>query len=63
LDAFAAAGIAIPSGRNEITIRNIDSLREMIAQSGALPAGKSPSNGGSQSRSEATAANLAAPAS
>jgi small-conductance mechanosensitive channel len=63
LDAFAAAGIAIPSGRNEITIRNIDSLREMIAQSGSLAAGKSPSNGGSQSRSEATAANVAAPAS
>jgi potassium-dependent mechanosensitive channel len=61
LDAFAEAGIAIPSGRNEITIRNIDSLREMIAQNGSLPAGKGPNNGGSQSRSEA-AVPIAAPA-
>ncbi len=58
LDAFAEAGIAIPSGRNEITIRNIDSLREMITQSGSPPAEKSAGNGGSQSRSE-----VAAPAS
>jgi potassium-dependent mechanosensitive channel len=61
LDAFAEAGIAIPSGRNEITIRNSDSLREMIAQNGSLPAGKGPNNGGSQSRSEA-AVPIAAPA-
>ena len=60
LEAFAEAGIAIPSGRNEITIRNIDSLREMIAQNGSLAPGKSSSNGGSKSPSEAAAANAAA---
>ena len=48
LDAFAEAGIAIPAGRNEITIRNLDSLREMIAQNASAPPGKSPSNGGSK---------------
>ena len=53
LDAFAEAGIAIPAGRNEITIRNLDSLREMIAQNASAPPGKSPSNGGSKSPSEA----------
>jgi potassium efflux system protein len=63
LDAFAEAGIAIPSGRNEITIRNLDSLPKMIAQNGSLPPGKSPSNGGSKPPSEAAAANAAAPAS
>ena len=40
LDAFAEAGIAIPSGRAEITIRNLDTLREMIAQNATLPPGK-----------------------
>ena len=63
LDAFAEAGIAIPAGRNEITIRNLDSLREMIAQNASAPPGKSPSNGGSKSPSEAVAANAAALAS
>ena len=63
LDAFAEAGIAIPSGRNEITIRNIDSLREMILQNASLPAGKSPSNGGANSRSDAAAVVTTAPAS
>jgi potassium efflux system protein len=57
LDAFAEAGIAIPAGRSEITIRNLDSLREMIAQNASAPPGKSPSNGGSKSPSEAVAAN------
>jgi small-conductance mechanosensitive channel len=63
LDAFAEAGIAIPSGRNEITIRNIDSLREMILQNASLPAGKSPSNGGVNSRSDAADVVTTAPAS
>ena len=31
------AGIAIPSGRAEITIRNLDTLREMVAQNATLP--------------------------
>ena len=60
LDAFAEAGIAIPSGRAEITIRNIDTLREVITQSAALPPGKSPANGGGKSSGEAAAANAPA---
>jgi potassium-dependent mechanosensitive channel len=62
LDAFAEAGIAIPSGRNEITIRNIDGLREMIAQNAAPPAGKSAGNGGGKSRHEADTATADVPA-
>ena len=61
LDAFAEAGIAIPSGRAEITIRNLDTLREMIAQNATLAAGKGPANGGRKSSSEDAAANAAAP--
>jgi potassium efflux system protein len=61
LDAFAEAGIAIPSGRAEITIRNLDTLREMIAQNATLPPGKGPANGGRKSSSEDAAANAAAP--
>jgi potassium-dependent mechanosensitive channel len=60
LDAFAEAGIAIPSGRAEITIRNLDTLREMIAQNASPPPGKSPANGGHKSPGEAVAANTAA---
>jgi small-conductance mechanosensitive channel len=60
LDAFAEAGIAIPSGRAEITIRNLDTLREMIAQNASPPPGKSPANGGNKSPGEAVAANTAA---
>ena len=60
LDAFAEAGIAIPSGRAEITIRNLDTLREMIAQNATLASGKSPANGGRKSSSE-DAAEAAAP--
>jgi small-conductance mechanosensitive channel len=62
LDAFAEAGIAIPSGRNEITVRNLDSLRDMILQNGSLPGAKSPGNGGSKSRSDATAITAGAAA-
>ena len=61
LDAFAEAGIAIPSGRAEITIRNLDTLREMIAQNATLASGKGPANGGRKSSSEDAAANAAAP--
>ena len=60
LDAFAEAGIAIPSGRAEITIRNLDTLREVIAQNASLPAGKSPANGGSKSPGETAAAEAPA---
>jgi len=56
LDAFAEAGIAIPSGRSEITIRNFDTLREMIAQNATLASGKGPANGGRKSSSEDAAA-------
>ena len=62
LDAFAEAGIAIPSGRNEITIRNLDTLHKMLAQNAALPPGKSPANGGKKSTSENATANTAPPA-
>jgi potassium-dependent mechanosensitive channel len=62
LDAFAEAGIAIPSGRAEITVRNLDTLHAMITQSAALAPGRSPANGGSKSSGEAAAANAAAPA-
>jgi potassium-dependent mechanosensitive channel len=62
LEAFAEAGIAIPSGRNEITIRNMDSLREVIAQSAAPASGKSPANGGSKSSGEDARTNAAVPA-
>ena len=48
-DAFAEAGITMPSGRAEITIRNVDAVREMIAQNAALPTDKSSANGGSKS--------------
>jgi small-conductance mechanosensitive channel len=62
LDAFAEAGIAIPSGRAEITIRNLDALRDLIAQSAALPRGQSPANGGSKSSGEDAAGIAAVPA-
>ena len=45
-----------PPGEAEITIRNLDSLREMIAQNASAPPGKSPSNGGSKSPGEAVSA-------
>jgi potassium efflux system protein len=48
-DAFAEAGITMPSGRAEITIRNVDAVREMIAQNAARPTDKSSANGGSKS--------------
>jgi potassium-dependent mechanosensitive channel len=50
LDAFAEAGIAVPSGQNEITIRNLDRLREAMAQTAARPANAP--NGGSKSSAE-----------
>jgi potassium-dependent mechanosensitive channel len=54
LDAFAEAGIAVPSGQNEITIRNLDRLRETMAQN-ARPAGTP--NGGGKSPADGAAAH------
>jgi potassium-dependent mechanosensitive channel len=55
LDAFAAAGIAVPSGQNEITIRNLDRLRETIADH-ATSRPESAPNGGSKSSSDSAVA-------
>ena len=44
LDAFDKAGIAIPCGQTDITIRNMDWLRERIIES-ALLAGRGSANG------------------
>jgi potassium-dependent mechanosensitive channel len=49
LDAFDNAGIAIPCGQTDITIRNMDRLREMIVESASLPAGRRSANGSKQS--------------
>jgi potassium-dependent mechanosensitive channel len=49
LDAFDNAGIAIPCGQTDITIRNMDRLREMIVESASLPAGRGSANGSKQS--------------
>ncbi len=54
LDAFAEAGIAVPSGQNEITIRNIERLRETMAQNAALP-GSAPNGGRKSSKDDAAA--------
>jgi potassium-dependent mechanosensitive channel len=62
LEAFAEAGVAIPSARNEITIRNLHSLREIVAQNAAPVPGKSPANGGSKSSGEDARTNAAVPA-
>jgi potassium-dependent mechanosensitive channel len=62
LEAFAEAGIAIPSGRNEITIKNFDSLREVIAQNAAPAPAKNPPNGGSKPSREDDFAHAAVPA-
>jgi potassium efflux system protein len=56
LDAFAEAGIAVPSGQNEITIRNLDRLREPMAPTAVRP-GSAP-NGGSKSPEGTTATRV-----
>ena len=46
IEAFAQAGIAIPSGQSEITIRKMDWLRDIISESVSVPAGRRCANGG-----------------
>jgi potassium-dependent mechanosensitive channel len=55
LDAFDRAGIAIPCAQTDITIRNMDWLRETIIESASLPAGRRPANGGKTSAEVAAA--------
>ena len=57
LEVFDKADIAIPCGQTDITIRQMDWLREMIVESASLPAGRSSANGRKKS-SEATAADI-----
>ena len=57
LDAFDKADIAIPCGQTDITIRQMDWLREMIVESASLAAGRGSANGRKKS-SEATAADV-----
>jgi potassium-dependent mechanosensitive channel len=49
LDAFDKADIAIPCGRTDITIRNMDRLRELIVESASPPAGRGSANGSKKS--------------
>ena len=62
LEAFAEAGIAIPSGRNEITIKNFDSLHEVIVQNAAPAPAKNSPNGGTKLSGEDGFAHAAVPA-
>ena len=55
IEAFAQAGIAIPSGQSEITIRKMDWLRDIISESVSVPAGKRSANGGKTSAEAAPA--------
>jgi small-conductance mechanosensitive channel len=45
IEAFAKAGIAIPSGPAELGIRRMDWLREMMTEGALLPPGKRSRNG------------------
>jgi potassium-dependent mechanosensitive channel len=60
LDAFDKAGIAIPCGQTDITIRNMDWLREIIIESASLPAGRGSANG-SKTSTEVAAADVSVP--
>ena len=55
LDAFDKAGIAIPCGQTDITIRNMDWLREMMIESASLPPGRGSTNGSKTSEGVAAA--------
>jgi potassium-dependent mechanosensitive channel len=55
LDAFAEAGIAVPSGQNEITIRNLDRLREAIAHNASSQPASAPNGGRKSAPDDATA--------
>jgi potassium-dependent mechanosensitive channel len=61
LDAFGKAGIALPCAPTDITIRNMDWLREMIIERASLPAGRRSANGGNTS-AEVAAVDVAVPA-
>ena len=54
LDAFDKAGIAIPCGQTDITIRTMDWLREII-ESASLPPGRGSTNGSKTSEGLAAA--------
>jgi small-conductance mechanosensitive channel len=58
IEAFAQAGIAIPSGQSEIAIRKMDWLREIISESVSVPAEKRFANGGNTSTGAAPAQPL-----
>jgi potassium-dependent mechanosensitive channel len=61
IEAFAQAGIAIPSGQSEIAIRRMDWLREMIAEASSVSAAKRSRNG-SKTAEEPAAARASTPA-
>jgi potassium-dependent mechanosensitive channel len=46
LTAFAKAGIVIPFGQTDVTIRNMDWLRDVVAASGSPGNAQRPGNGG-----------------
>jgi potassium-dependent mechanosensitive channel len=56
LDAFDKAGIAIPCGQADITLRNMDWLREMMIESASLPPGRGSANRSKTSEGVAVAA-------
>jgi small-conductance mechanosensitive channel len=45
LDAFAEAGIEIPFGQTDVTVRKMDWLRDMIAEYTSSPVDRRPANG------------------
>ena len=45
LDAFAKAGIEIPFGQTDVTVRKMDWLRDIIAECTSLPVDQRPGNG------------------
>jgi potassium-dependent mechanosensitive channel len=45
LDAFAEAGIEIPFGQTDVTVRKMDWLRDMIAEYTSSPVDRRPGNG------------------
>ena len=49
------ADIAMPCGRTDITIRNMDRLRQTIVESASLPAARGSGNGSKQSAEVAAA--------
>jgi potassium efflux system protein len=58
LDAFGKADITIPCGQTDITIRNMDWLREMIVERASLPAGRGSANDRKKSPQRRPAADV-----